>query len=220
MNYYALGPKCYKRSVVEGFVHRVYRAYSSWENFHDTVEKVKMILQQNQYPQDFYDPIISNTIVKLLSSKVNQKDWEVDATRQNVFIEYRGIATNHYKKNEVHGSIIRTGYNSANWVCPGCNANAGQTSRHLITRFKEHRYKRNQPVCAHFVLNHKCTHSTPTLNDVKILASTSRSLNFLLTLETLNIREIKPEFYHQILFYKFDFIVTDVYSLGNRSLIK
>ena len=74
MNYYALGPKCYKRSVVEGFVHRVYRAYSSWENFHDTVEKVKMILQQNQYPQDFYDPIISNTIVKLLSSKVNQKD--------------------------------------------------------------------------------------------------------------------------------------------------
>ena len=83
---------------MEGFVHRVYRAYSSWENFHDTVEKVKMILQQNQYPQDFYDPIISNTIEKLLSSKVNQKDWEVDVTSQNVFIEYRGIATDHFIK--------------------------------------------------------------------------------------------------------------------------
>ena len=83
---------------MEGFVHRVYRACSSWENFHDTVEKVKMILQQNQYPQDFYDPIISNTIEKLLSSKANQKDWEVDVTSQNVFIEYRGIATDHFIK--------------------------------------------------------------------------------------------------------------------------
>ena len=62
-------------------------------------------------------------------------------------------------------------------VCPGCNAcYVGQISRHLITRFKEYRYKRNQPVRAHI---DKCPHSTPTLNDVKILASASRSLNFL-----------------------------------------
>ena len=62
-------------------------------------------------------------------------------------------------------------------VCPGCNAcYVGQTSRHLITWFKEHKYKRNQPVRAHF---DKCTHCTPTFNDVKILASTSRSLMFL-----------------------------------------
>ena len=45
MNYHELAPNCYKRSVVEGFVHRVYRAYSSWENFHDSVEKVQMTLQ-------------------------------------------------------------------------------------------------------------------------------------------------------------------------------
>ena len=49
MNYHALAPKCYKRSAMEGFVHRVYRACSSWNNFHDSVEKVKMILQRNQY---------------------------------------------------------------------------------------------------------------------------------------------------------------------------
>ena len=50
MKYHALAPKCYKRSVVKGFVHKVYRACSSWENFHDSMEKVKMILQRNQYP--------------------------------------------------------------------------------------------------------------------------------------------------------------------------
>ena len=45
MNYHALTPKYYKRPVVEGFVHRVYRACSSWENFHESMKKVKMILQ-------------------------------------------------------------------------------------------------------------------------------------------------------------------------------
>ena len=62
MNYHELAPKCYKRSIVEGFVHRVYRACSSWENFHDSVEKVKMILERNQHPQDFYDSIISKNL--------------------------------------------------------------------------------------------------------------------------------------------------------------
>ena len=47
-----------------------------------------------------------------------------------------------------------------------------------------------QPVRA---LIDKCIHCTPTSNDVKVLASTSCSLNFLLTLEALYIREIKPE---------------------------
>ena len=94
MNSHALVPKCYERSVVECFVHRVYRACSSWENFHDSVKKVKMILQRNQYPQHFYDPIISKTTEKLVSPKVNQKDHEVDFTsqksnivKQNVFTE-------------------------------------------------------------------------------------------------------------------------------------
>ena len=204
MNYHALAPTCYKRSVVEGFVHIVYRACSSWENFHDSVEKLNMILQRNQYPQDFYDPIISKTIEKLVAPKVNQKDEEVDFTsqksnivKQNIFIEYRGIATDHIIKRldsigaplqpvitlrkiktclpSLKSKIEKTLKSRVVYktVCPGCNAYyIGQTSRHFITRFKEHRYKRNQPVRAHL---DKCTHSTPTLNDVKILASTSHS---------------------------------------------
>ena len=222
MNHHALAPKCYKRSVVEGFVHRVYRACSSWENVHDSVEKVKMILERNQYQQDFYDPIISKTIEKLVSPEVNQKDQEVDfkiqkskIVKQNVFTEYRGIATDHYIKRlksirpplqpvitlhkmrtylpSLKRKIEKTLKSRVVYKtrCLGCNAcYVGQASRHFITRFKEHRYKRNQPVRAHF---DKCTHSTATLNDVKILASTLRSLNFLLALEALYIRGTKPE---------------------------
>ena len=43
MHYHELAPKCYKRTVVEGFVHRVYRACSGWENFHDDDTPAKSI---------------------------------------------------------------------------------------------------------------------------------------------------------------------------------
>ena len=70
---------------------------------HGVMEKVKIILQQNQYPEKFYDPTISNTIDKLVSLKVNQKDQEKDvaslksnAVNQNVFIEYREISNGRF----------------------------------------------------------------------------------------------------------------------------
>ena len=35
MNFHALAPKQYKRAVVIGFVHRIYRACSNWEKLHE-----------------------------------------------------------------------------------------------------------------------------------------------------------------------------------------
>ena len=76
-------------------------------------------------------------------------------------------------------------------MCQGYNScYLDLTIWRLITWFKEHWYKQNQPVYACF---DKCTRCTPTLNDVKILASTSRSLNFLPTLEALYMKEIQPQ---------------------------
>ena len=73
--------------------------------FHGNMEKVKITLQRNQYPQKFYDATISNTIEKRVSAKVNQKDQEEDATslksnvvKQNVFIEYGEISTGPFIK--------------------------------------------------------------------------------------------------------------------------
>ena len=45
MNYHALAPKKYKRSVVSGFVYRIYRACSSWQYFHDSMERAKRVLE-------------------------------------------------------------------------------------------------------------------------------------------------------------------------------
>ena len=65
MNFHALAPLRYKKSVVCGFVHRIYRACSTWENFHTSLEKAIKILRDNQYPSNFYDPLIRSAIHKL-----------------------------------------------------------------------------------------------------------------------------------------------------------
>ena len=66
MNFHALAPKRYKRSVVSGFIHRIYRACSDWKAFHESVERAKNILKKNQYPEAFYEPIIHETLTKII----------------------------------------------------------------------------------------------------------------------------------------------------------
>ena len=69
MNFHALAPKHYKRSVVESLVYRVYRACSHWKYFDASLGKAKDMLERNQYPPQFYDPIIKATIKHSLSNK-------------------------------------------------------------------------------------------------------------------------------------------------------
>ena len=75
MNFHSLAPKRYKRSVVSGFVHRIYRACSTWKHFHDSLEKAKRVLEQNQYPPEFYGPIIHETLTTIVS-RSNDSDSE------------------------------------------------------------------------------------------------------------------------------------------------
>ena len=76
MNFHALAPKRYKRSVVSGFVHRIHRACSSWKSFHDSLDKAKQILEQNQYPSSFYEPIVYDALNKILTPKDSEVSEE------------------------------------------------------------------------------------------------------------------------------------------------
>lgn len=62
-------------------MRRVYRACSNRKNFHDSMEKVNLTRQRNQYPPKFYERIISNIIEKLAPLKKNQKNQLEDAKR-------------------------------------------------------------------------------------------------------------------------------------------
>ena len=85
MNFHALAPNKYKRSVVSGFVHRIYRACSDWTLFHQSLDKAKTILQENQYPECFYEPIINDTLTKIIkqnSESSNRDENDTSVTSQ------------------------------------------------------------------------------------------------------------------------------------------
>ena len=66
MNFHSLAPRKYKRAVVSGFVHRIYRACSNWTLFHESLERAKTTLRDNQYPPIFYEKIIRETLTRIM----------------------------------------------------------------------------------------------------------------------------------------------------------
>ena len=83
LNYHALAPRRYKKSVVSGFVHRIVRACSKWQHVHESLEKAKKVLEQNQYPPTFYNPIIEQTLTSIYEKDhvTQQKDILPTTTR-------------------------------------------------------------------------------------------------------------------------------------------
>ena len=60
-------------------------------------------MEQNQYPPNFYEPIISATIekiVKLCIEKVNNKDANNEnlPAKVNLIIQYQGLPTDNFIK--------------------------------------------------------------------------------------------------------------------------
>ena len=216
MNYHALAPKRYKRSVVSGFVYRIYRACSTWENFHISLDKAKRILEKNQYPPTFYEPIIRQAISDILGVPQNQdtvpESPVTSVERKPLIVQYRGKCTEEYAR-ALHkisapcvvvmtlrklktvlpslkpsvDKLMKSGV-VYQLTCPRCSASyVGQTGRHMQTRLKEH-LQRAGPMKSHLA---QCN-ATITSEHVDILHATSRGEGFLLTLEALHIRERKP----------------------------
>ena len=106
MNYHCMGPKRYKRSVVSGFVYRIFRACSNWEIFHVSLQRAKKVLERNQYPPAFYEPVIEKAINDILktSEKKLTADQEEPTTSQEkapkklLFLQYRGKATEDFAR--------------------------------------------------------------------------------------------------------------------------
>ena len=212
MNYHTLAPLRYKRSVVSGFIYRIFYACSNWKNFGESLGKAKRILDNNQYPSAFYEPIIEKTLSRIIQNKAKNDNEEEDQEKKMFFVQYRGrvmdkfeSALRHIKapikfiatinktkpclpslKQSIDKSL-KSGvvYKISCPPCLSCYVN--QTSRHLITRMKEHNGK-SKPVRQHFAAP-ECEF---TIDDVDIIKSTSKSMYHLMTLEALLIRSIKP----------------------------
>ena len=206
----------YKRSVVTGLVHRIHRACSTWPHFHQSLEKAKRILEQNQYPPAFYDPLIRQTLQDILVEKEQSQEKQTpdttNITKKIIKVQYRGKSTEDYARalHKINApctivmtlrklktalpslkppieKVLKSGI-VYEIQCPCCAAcYVGQTGRHLQTRLKEH-LLRPGPMKKHL---NKCD-TTITEEQVKILHTTTQGENHLLTLEALHIREKRP----------------------------
>ena len=65
MNFNWLAPLKYKRAVVTGFVHRILDLAVPGSYFHESLSIANKIRLDNQYPESFYEPLISETLQKL-----------------------------------------------------------------------------------------------------------------------------------------------------------
>ena len=220
MNFYSLAPLKYKRSVVTGFVHRIYRACSSWRIFHHSLEKGKQILSNNQYPISFFEPLINtnleNIFIKRGCQLTNEESNDDEEIRCLYFLQYRGKITEEYistlrriqapckpvltlRKLKTVLPPLKPPVEKAlksrivyQIKCSRCDAcYVGQTDRHIHTRFKEH-LQPSKPVGQHFNL---CGASSDFFSEdvCAVMQSTHRSILYLETLEAIWQRKIKPK---------------------------
>ena len=208
--------------MVAGFVYRIHQACSTWENFHVSLGKPKCILECNQSPPDFYEPIIQKALDKIVNAgeanesnesktaELREVESHVDKkhiSKRLVFIEYRGKVTDDYcralrkidapcqpvltlrKLKTVLPSLKPTIEKRIRShivyliTCPRCKScYIGASCRCLGVRFGEHK-RPSQPVGKH---SKRCNALQDiSMEDVKILASTTRSEQYLFTLEAL-----------------------------------
>ena len=66
LNFHSLAPLRYKKSVMIGFVHRIYRSCSSWAMVHKGLEEAKVILIKNQYPSELVESTFHETLTKII----------------------------------------------------------------------------------------------------------------------------------------------------------
>ena len=61
----------YKRNVTKGTVHRVFRSTSTWEYFDQALEKNRKLWIENQYPKNWSDRVVFETLNKIIEGKKN-----------------------------------------------------------------------------------------------------------------------------------------------------
>ena len=130
-----------------------------------------------------------------------EQQQPAEPRKQLLFINYRGKITEDYVRALIKMTIRKMktlmpslkattekGLKSGvvyQITCPQCSlCYVGQTSRHLVTRFKEH-LRKNAPVSQHL---HQCN-AQLSVNDTNILSCGTKNL---MTLEALWIDELKP----------------------------
>ena len=80
------------------------RACSTWKAVHESLQKAKKILENNQYPPSFYDPIIKKVLVSIMDKPDEQEETKDDKEKEHkmLFVQYRGKLSEKFEKTLKH----------------------------------------------------------------------------------------------------------------------
>ena len=101
LSYRALAPMRYKQNIVQGTVHRIFHASSNWHFFTEGIIVATHMLEKNQYPSQFYEPIIRKTLNKIIEQPVKQcsnTTERLPKKRTPFVMQYRGNKSDVFSK--------------------------------------------------------------------------------------------------------------------------
>ena len=194
-------------------VHRLFYIASDWTIFDSDLNNVKRVLESNQYPPSMYNPLIRDTITRIIQpdSKIKQ-ERSTCPNNATFFLQYRGRPSDWFQKqlksiNSLNINVVFTirklrrvfpslkcpvaahlkSHVIYEITCPGCSAQyVGQTQRHLKTRCKEHANV-TTPVGSHFK---DCVGHTDSLIDSTRIIDAARNCWKLSALEAIHIAKV------------------------------
>ena len=82
LNYESIFPDSYKTGVVKSMLHRAFHISSSWHRFSCEVDRIKQLLNNNNFPM----AVIDEMIFKFLNKKLNPDFERINQDKAN-FIE-------------------------------------------------------------------------------------------------------------------------------------
>ena len=71
LNFRGCAPLQYKRNVIEGTVHNVFRSTSTWEDFDQALEKNRKQWIENLFSKKWSDRVVFETFNKIIEGKKN-----------------------------------------------------------------------------------------------------------------------------------------------------
>ena len=78
LNYRSCARLQHKKSIIQETIHRLFRAMSNWEAFHEALTKNEKIWERNQYPRHWVGNIVKDIINQL---RMKEQKNDIDITR-------------------------------------------------------------------------------------------------------------------------------------------
>ena len=113
LNYRSCAPLQHKKSIIQGTIHRLFRATSNWEAFHEALTKNEEIWERNHNPRHWVGNIVKDTINQLRRKEQRKRHrynagvavkQQENTEKKQFVLQYRGNISNEFveKLNKIH----------------------------------------------------------------------------------------------------------------------